>query len=69
MEKVDFDEFIEDWDTFEEDNLITRDEFVRNLNNSYKNFLKRLQSGEPIKGNALEKVDEWIKMAEELDNE
>jgi len=65
MEKVDFGEFIEDWDTFEEDNLITRDEFVRNLNNSFTEFLEMLQSGKPIKGNAREQLAEWQKQWDE----
>jgi len=69
MTELDFDEFIEDWDTFEEDNLITRDEFVRNLNNSFKEFVEMLQSGEPIKGNIHEKLAEWKKWEEEDDDE
>ncbi|MCL1988150.1 MAG: hypothetical protein FWG64_09310 [Firmicutes bacterium] len=60
---------MEDNKILEEDHIITREEFARGFLRSYGGMLKLLQSGKPIKGNAREKVAEWKKMAEELDDE
>ena len=46
---------------------ITKEEFAKSFVRSYGSMLKKLTSGEPIKGNIDEKIAKWERWAEEAD--